>query len=165
MSDTETKATVEFAGTRFGRLSVGLAVVSGLVMAACISGLPSASCAAMVETYGRAVEGFGATAFSAVLGIAVRMWLEIAPDSIKVYLKWAAYFLVTCSCAFLLLSTDASLNNIKLATLHCFVGSNGEVAERSHQRIALYSVTDWGFLKTLVYEVDWSGQRTSRFNR
>jgi hypothetical protein len=51
------------------RLAIGVAAAGGLVMAACISGLPSASCAALAETYARAISVFGVTAIIALLDL------------------------------------------------------------------------------------------------
>lgn len=52
------------------RLAIGVAAAGGLVMAACISGLPSASCTALVETYSKAIGFFGFSALSALVGLA-----------------------------------------------------------------------------------------------
>ena len=51
------------------RLAIGVAAAGGLVMAACISGLPSASCTALAETCAKAIGFFGVSAFVALLGL------------------------------------------------------------------------------------------------
>lgn len=42
----------------FERVTIGVAAADGLLTAACITGLPAASCTALVETYVRAIGTF-----------------------------------------------------------------------------------------------------------
>ena len=52
------------------RIAVGLAAAGGLMCAACISGLPTATCKALAQLYGTAIGSFGAAGLSglAILG-------------------------------------------------------------------------------------------------
>ena len=48
------------------RFFFSLAAAAAVVMAACISGMPSTSCAAMAQVYGDAIGKFGGVALAAV---------------------------------------------------------------------------------------------------
>lgn len=83
------------------------AVMVGLVAAACISGLPSASCYAVVETYQLEIQWLG-QAF---------VYLVLAPV--------------------LALAVLGGSENLKRATAHCFLGTRAEIDAGAHDKISL----------------------------
>jgi hypothetical protein len=58
-----------------------IAVTSALIVAACISGLPSTTCAALAKTYGSAVIDFGFSALFASTLFLFCMLVSAAADS------------------------------------------------------------------------------------
>jgi hypothetical protein len=58
-----------------------IAVTSGLIVAACISGLPSSTCAALAKTYINAVHNFGFSALFASAMFLFCMFVSAATDS------------------------------------------------------------------------------------
>ena len=107
------------------RLLFGIAASGGLVMAASIGGLPSATCAALAETYARAINGFG--------GLAVLSLLAVA--AIKA--SFSSSVLVGFIIVLALLTIASSNQNLHASILHCYIGSDAEIAARLHQRIEL----------------------------
>jgi hypothetical protein len=49
------------------RVMLGITAASGLVVAGCLSGLLSAMCTAMVETYTKVISSFGAGGLAAMI--------------------------------------------------------------------------------------------------
>jgi len=52
------------------RIVIGLGAASGLITAACISGLPSVSCTSLAQTHTLSIICFGSTALGALLALA-----------------------------------------------------------------------------------------------
>lgn len=98
------------------RLLVGMLAINGLIVVACVSGLPSSSCAAMAETYDRAVVYFGSAGVMAFLGLAG--FLIHAPRW-RLNL-WISYIAAAASFSVFMLSVNASQHNLILATKFCF---------------------------------------------
>jgi hypothetical protein len=127
------------------RLAIGVAAAGGLVMAACISGLPSASCTALAETYSKAIGIFGSSAFSALLGLAV---LIVAQQTflrlrLSTGYRFLGYGFLLGAFYFFVAGAIASGGNLREATKQCFFGSDAELSARIHQQIKLAGPFDW----------------------
>lgn len=157
MSESKISAPVAFFVEE--RFVIGIAAASALIVAACISGLPSASCAALVETYGRAISFFGATAFGALLTLTYQLiarWRisiledmsQNFPSSRSIRLLIYGYLVIgyvslAMTIYLFVASSFAGFDNLFIATRHCSIGSDTEVASRAHQQIRLYGIFDW----------------------
>lgn len=109
---------------------IGIAASSGLVMAACLSGLPSTTCTALAEAYGRAIVSFGA---AALLPLALVVGGIFLPRS-----RWG--FAVAAG-IFFLVNVFVAAQNLALSVKHCFIaGSEAELASRLHSRIELLDI-------------------------
>lgn len=127
------------------RFAYGIAAASALVMAACLSGMPSTTCAAMAETYQRAIGGFGGAALAAV-GMALYT-TTIAPWIMRhIYHNekppaWrnplVNAVLVLLVGGYFMTYAFASVYNLNLATGHCYIGEDADIAARLHRRIEL----------------------------
>jgi len=145
------------------RTSTGIAVASGLLTAACISGMPTASCTALAETYGRAIVGFGTTALLGLFIVGIGI---ISPPALSYFRErkkqmrsrvgrinllfqpqtWLYAIAPTLVVASTLLFAGSSLSasdNLKTAIEHCYFGTDAELAHRLHERIALTGPFDW----------------------
>jgi hypothetical protein len=115
----------------------GTAAAAGLVAAACISALPSATCAALAGTYAIAIFDFGLAAICSIyFAIAVRMRLfETTFFRRYMYLIFAAI-----PGAMFVLGFVEGFDNTKMAVPFCTVGSSSQLADRQHQKIPLTNV-------------------------
>jgi hypothetical protein len=52
---------------RWKKIAYGIAGVSGLLLAACVSGMPAVTCTAMAELYGRSITNFGGAGLFAIV--------------------------------------------------------------------------------------------------
>jgi hypothetical protein len=125
-------------------VAIGLAAASGLIIAAAIIGLTQASCAALFETYARAKLYF---AFAALIPLLAAGAFLVSRHAQGMRAYWFCIrvgigFLIAAPCYFAV-SVLASQYNLRVATLHCFVGSNAEVASRLHERLKLAGPFDW----------------------
>lgn len=116
------------------RLAFGMSAASALIMVACISGLPSASCTAMAETYALAISDFGAAAFAAFFGAVIAV---IRPRFLLRSSLPLSYFFTAIAFLIFLLSALSSAQNIKLATRQCFFVTDTQFELHQHQRISL----------------------------
>jgi hypothetical protein len=138
------------------RIAIGIAAASGLITAACISGLPSTSCTALVQTYTFSVVCFGSTALGALLSLLYiyicRPRISFVKNNskkimgaqllIKCY-RGALYCSVAITSYLFAASSFVSTQNLKDATSQCFDGSDVELAQRVHQKIKLESPFEW----------------------
>jgi Kef-type K+ transport system membrane component KefB len=130
------------------KLVIGVAAASAIILAACITGLPAATCTAMAEAYARAIAAFGSAALVAASMFAIASeyfpnpkarW-EVAVNTGYAMIVFVYFF---CCCC-------AGLYNIQAATTHCFIGSGAQLAIKWHQRIPLaapWDVGRWSKLK------------------
>jgi hypothetical protein len=150
------------------RFAIGIAAASGLLTAACISGMPTASCTALAETYARAILAFGGAGLLALLlaALAIVMpswasWDKYLSERAESNRSGSQIFAAINSCqsgfrpaviwGLLLMTTfgfvSGSLSasyNLRAATKHCYFGTDAELAARLHDRIELSTVFDWG---------------------
>jgi hypothetical protein len=138
------------------RIVIGVAAASGLITAACISGLPSTSCTALAQTYTSSVIYFGSTALGALFTLSLIFFsrpriLNVKNNGKKI---WKPELLINfyratvfCSLAlasFLFVgSSFAGRDNLQDAARHCFQGTDIELAQRAHQQMQLESPLDW----------------------
>src|SRR5262245_45551224 len=117
----------------FERILFTIAAASGVVTAACISGLTQASCAAMVETYGRATILFGLVACMAILGalssVVSSRFLQIVhgiglQKIFSRHLKVTTAIISIFAVYFFVAAIFTSAYNLPIATMHCFVGTD-----------------------------------------
>lgn len=135
------------------RLGLGIAAAGGLVVTACISGLPSASCAAMAATYERAIGMFGLTALLALsANLIASLWsttlLSASLSSIFPLVGRAAIAIpvgipLVAAVTFLYLGAVAGTHNLQISVKHCLVGTDAEIASRVHTPITLLGPFDW----------------------
>ena len=155
MDDQSKSSPIEFGiEERFG---IGIAVASGLVMAACISGLPAMSCTALAEAYAKAVNNFGLTAFGSLLTLAsmllfrpriARLKRTKTDDrSDRPFLIYGYRVTIYCSLAittYLFIgSRFAGADNLQAATEYCFFGKDAELALRVAERVKLEGPFSW----------------------
>ena len=131
---------------RAEQLSIGMAAASALIVVACLSGLPSASCTAIAETYLLAITGFGTSAFS---GIWAFMIIVRRPVHSYSDLLANRTFLIAAFVIFLM-STMSGIHNLKIATQQCFFGESIQFQARQHERIALIDPFDFMTLGRLM---------------
>jgi len=151
------------------RFAIGIAAASGLLTAACISGMPTASCTALAETYARAILAFGGTGLLALLlaTLAIVMpswasWAEYLSEraeskqrgwqffsaivsfqsGLRPAIIWGGLLIITFG--FVSSSFSASYN-LRAATKHCYFGTDAELAARLHDRIEQATPFDWAF--------------------
>src|ERR1700741_1637388 len=126
------------------RIGLSIAAASGLVMAACISALPAATCAAIAETYGRAISYFGGAAVFAMMAV-VAVWTERTAPANPSVVVWG-YFIAQrrfTSVVFLLGvmmfagAIGSSILNLRKATKFCLMGP--QAASHAHTRIPLHN--------------------------
>ena len=109
---------------------LGVALACGVVVVACLSGLPSTTCAALAETYAQAAMEFGAVAVISLSSILLIVALE--------YSKWVMaplsilLFLAVCTC---------HTNNLRISVIHCYTGKDAEIAAKLHEGVELLSIT------------------------
>jgi hypothetical protein len=115
------------------RVLIGLAASSGIVLAACVSGLPSTNCTALVQTYNQAIHGFGSVAVLSLL------FILIGSMPRRPYLIWT---LAIGAIANFVLAFGASAQNLRLAVDHCYIGTDEELHARRHQRIDVFGLND-----------------------
>lgn len=147
----------------FNRLATGVAVASGLVLAAAISALPASTCYATTETYGRAIGGFGAAGIIASLAIIVSnnrtladFWMIVrvlmkkerppAPlfRSIANFSMTAISWLLAVSALTIFLaSVGSGSRNLTASARYCLLGTPTEVANRAHAKIPLAGLFNW----------------------
>jgi hypothetical protein len=126
------------------RFGIGLIVGCGLIVASCISALPSTTCAAMAETYLRALLDFGSVVFIA------------APCAFLTYKKaYRASFLFVigrslwCVVAldFFLLCGDASVYNLKISLQQCYFAAPVQTGTHARSRVPLAGPFDFDKLR------------------
>lgn len=131
------------------RIAIGIAAAAGLITAAAISGLPSTSCAALAETYARAITFFGLSASSALLAAGS---FAVAPKIAKGLSRarlhraiWRALGYFSLALAFYLFpaAVFCSQYNLRVSVQHCYIGSDVDVTSRLHQRLKLAGVFEW----------------------
>jgi hypothetical protein len=109
-------------------------------MASCLSALPSASCAAIAETYARAIIAFGGAAFGSggyVLATKVSVGTKHPLEGVRRFLLNVLLFLSVCT---FLAAILAGGRNLQQSTMHCFVGQPTEAT--LHERIPLAGILD-----------------------
>ena len=146
------------------RFAIGIAAASGLLTAACISGMPTASCTALAETYARAILAFGGTGLLALLlamlAIVMPSWAKYLSEraeskqrgwkffatidsfqsGLRPVVTWGGLLMITFG--FVSGSFSASYN-LRAATKHCYFGTDAELAARLHDRIEQATPFDW----------------------
>jgi len=117
------------------RVFVGVAASSGLIVAACLAGLPSVSCTALAQTYVIAVLGFGSAAFGAVfaLGVYTIRWRTTLPAKI------VPYFYLAGVIALFFGAVLSSNYNIRIAEHTCFEGTAAELSANLHRKVPTLS--------------------------
>jgi MFS family permease len=124
------------------RIAIGIAAASGLLTAACISGLPSVQCTALAETYARAIGSFGSAALDALLA-SVALILFEKFERYRV-LRWPfcalGFGLLSLATYLFIAGALAGALNLKAATKHCYFNSD---PERAKQQIKLVGTDDW----------------------
>jgi len=146
------------------RVSVGIAAASGLLTAACISGMPTASCTALADTYGSAIVLFGLTALLALFTAACLIAMPLVVDrninkrakrdagrNWAVRLCYAGISITLLGSVYFFYSTSISgAHNLLAAMQHCYFGTDAELAERLHKRIELQmTIHDYWWRKIL----------------
>ena len=101
----------------------------------CISGMPSATCSALAQTYSEAIITFGAVTLAALFSAVATMLLSrmVPRDKVsskdrsrlatwRMFLFGVAYFFLGFSILIFLAGSSASSHNLENATIHCFGG-------------------------------------------
>jgi hypothetical protein len=156
----ETEAAKQTGALTPERTLLGLAASSALIVAACLSGLPSTSCAALAQTCGMAIDWFGVVAVvslimagllpalgrvRALFGVDWRSHSQLVVD-------WPVAILVVFS---FLVCAGTSMSNLRISTKHCLIGTETEIPSRLHEQIPLYSI--WRMEQwTHPVPVDWT---------
>lgn len=132
------------------RIAVGVAASGGLITAACISGLPSASCTAMAQTYERAIGDFGVVALISLFAVGVMVILPSIEEILKP--PWPLQFIggtllgygmTLLACLAFLGSALAANHNSIVAAYNCYIGTDDDLKARLHKRIQLSGPFDW----------------------
>jgi hypothetical protein len=107
-----------------------IAVTSALIVAACISGLPSTTCAALAKTYSNAVYNFGFSALFASMLFLFCMFASAAADSgQKKMPTHVARIAATIAAAGLFAWViSAGIGSLEKSIADCYPGSKGEAA-------------------------------------
>jgi hypothetical protein len=113
------------------RTLIGIAASSVLVAAACISGLPSTSCVALAETYGRTINYFGITALIRISGIFYLSFTNLRS-------RISEWFIILVTSLFFINSAFIGIDNLKISIKHCMVGTESEISSKRQERIPLY---------------------------
>ena len=112
------------------RALLGVAASCAIIIAAWLSGLPSATCAAIAETYNEAINEFGVVALVSVLSlylVKIRYF-----NSIRNALLGIMYIgFVT--------SALGPGGNLKRSVIYCLSGTEAEISEKIHKRIPLFA--------------------------
>lgn len=125
------------AGIRLS--AIGISTASAIITAACISALPSASCAAMGETYGLAIGLFGMAGLSSAVAFGSIEILAIR-ESDRAIRSFQLFFLGSAYLLFLTGLLTGSWN-IRVATMHCLFGPDS--VTRLHDEIPLSGSWFW----------------------
>jgi len=134
------------------RILIGLAASSMLITAAGLSGLPSTSCTALAETYGRAITNFGfdALASMSVLVFILFMqeaWRHRTPKSdIPRFFQIAIVLISSLVIAIFMADSITGTENLNISVHHCLIGTDSKLTERLHKRVNLHSSYDLNFL-------------------
>ena len=131
-------------GVLASQLLFGLAGVCGLVLAAAVSALPSASCAAMARAYTDAIGTFGilglVTAFFGLWGMIRNHMPGLRQGVLGGF--GGAGSLIGGGTFFFYIAFSAMLN-VSRATVHCTIGSPVDVASHQHDIIPLVGMRSW----------------------
>jgi cobalamin synthase len=107
-----------------------IAVTSALIVAACISGLPSTTCAALAKTYIDAVHNFGFSALLASTLFLFCMFVSASADSGQSKMNTHVVSIVaTIAAAFIFAwAISAGIGSLNESIADCYPGSRGEAA-------------------------------------
>lgn len=129
-------------------VATGIATVSGVITAACVSALPSAYCAAMGESYAKAIFAFGVAALSGVFSI---FFYHFGNESEAVMPSIGQRLFAVIGGVFLMLAVLSSSYNIKAATIHCLVGADADMTARLHSKIPTAGMFDFEMMMRPQY--------------
>jgi hypothetical protein len=145
------------------RFVLALAAASGLITAAAISGLPSAQCAALADTYGVAILSFGVIAICCLLAAAALTMVEsehviwkIPKRSARMVSRvWIVFgtLIFLYSLYHFIFSAQTGQQNLRRAIQHCLVGTEAELAARRNQRIEMLNSSNWWRAESLIGDV------------
>jgi len=122
-----------------GKLSIGMVVACGLIVAGSLTAFPSASCTAIAETYARAINDFGGAAFLTVPFVVVGNEQRRQGGLFdRIVLGVATLIGVLAFIG----AIGAGLHNLRASFDHCYIGSSAQIDERRHTRITLVDPFD-----------------------
>ena len=114
-----------------------MAAASGIVLNACLSGLPSTQCTALAQTYDYTIHGFGAVALFSLIFLFLT---QLGPVSRRPYpIIWTLTILVM---VFFLAAASSTGQNLRTAVEHCYIGTDAELSARPHERVNLLGPFD-----------------------
>jgi hypothetical protein len=123
------------------RAFAGIAAVAGVITLACISGLPSATCAAMAQTYSIAATDLGTVSLLALGGVlflwpAKARYKETTSQGRKgLAITFGVFFVFVGVAAGE--SVRAARNDLRLATAYCYAGSGTDQSAHARKQIEL----------------------------
>lgn len=124
------------------RALIGISASSALISAACISGLPSAQCTSLAQTYYLAIKGFGATSLSSILILLAFNFFPAENNSgYRIRLSFITFVVGLCFVFVGALISGA--RNIQIAVNYCLAGPENEMTSRLHQPIELIDPIDF----------------------
>jgi hypothetical protein len=128
------------------RVFLGIAAAGGVIVAACLSAVPSATCAAMAETYVQAINTFGGVA-ALSLGIVVVLPLFAERTG-----KPGAYFAGGMMALIFLTCMGSGSQNLIHSVHYCLVENNSDLSSRQHKSIKIVGPSDiagWFFVEQI----------------
>jgi hypothetical protein len=107
-----------------------IAVTSALIVAACISGLPSTTCGALAKTYNAAVHNFGFSALLASSVFLMLLFVSAAADSRgKNAHLFAGVFATIVAVGIFVWAALLGIDSLDKAIADCYPGPKGEAAQ------------------------------------
>lgn len=127
------------------RVATVIAAFSAIVVAACLSALPSVNCAALGQTYLDAILEFGLSALLAVLAVVV------TPPVTRASFHIHEVTIVLASLV-MALAVNSGISNLTSSTVYCLVGKEETLRAHAHKRVEI--VTMFSFWKALYASYD-----------
>lgn len=118
------------------KVFAGIAVTCGIVVAACISGIPAITCTALAQTYGQAVSDFGLLALISVTLFSLFFEPPTTKIRQRLYYIAAAIFSLYVGWQFVG-AILAGRQNLNLSLAQCYLGTKEPTDAKSHVPIPI----------------------------
>jgi hypothetical protein len=117
------------------QILLGIATASGLIIASCLSAVPSITCSAIASTYSDAIGAFG---FLAIMALCYALLIQLNPVQ---DLNLSGKVTVAAVLYFVLFAVHES-RNLSKSLHYCLVGSDSELSSRVHKEVKVVSPFD-----------------------